>query len=350
MRKAYAVAAVAVAVAALLISFALLGSMNDSQTDYSPLDPPSVPVRGFFMGVLPSPYEGQAFEDAYVQVAEHADFVPVWGKPSAFYNMASDLEGSWGDTFVTEYTRGNGMFPLIHFSFISTGMTLAKPPGMEDATLSDPAWREAYMDAIIDTVKVIRPRYLSVGNEVNRWYEAHGAEDGDPMGFQHFVSLYEEVYDAVKELSNETQVFCVFAREIVSEYREADLNVLDMFDPEKMDLLMFTSYPYAVQGINKPNDVPQDYYSAVLEHMPGKLFGFTEVSWPSIDVLGGLQGQADFLGNLSGALTVDRGVDLHMLGWVWLHDLDDEDESGMIERDGTPKPVYSVWMELSASL
>jgi hypothetical protein len=31
------------------------------------------------------------------------------------------------------------------------------------------------------------------------------------------VTLYEEIYDAVKELSPETKVFCTFAREVVAE-------------------------------------------------------------------------------------------------------------------------------------
>jgi hypothetical protein len=41
------------------------------------------------------------------------------------------------------------------------------------------------------------------------------------------------------------------------------------------------------------------------------------------------------------------GVDLHMLAWAWLHDLDAEDESGLIELDGTPKLAYDTWMDIS---
>ncbi len=46
--------------------------------------------------------------------------------------------------------------------------------------------------AVIDVVKSSRPLYLSIGNEVNRWYEKYGVEGSDPNGFQHYVSLYEE--------------------------------------------------------------------------------------------------------------------------------------------------------------
>ncbi|MGC8899121.1 MAG: hypothetical protein ACP5KP_01210, partial [Candidatus Micrarchaeia archaeon] len=220
-----------------------------------PIDSPQLPSRGFFMGVLPNPAKGQSFDDAYAQAARHSEFVPVWGRPTPFYNLAAELNGSWGQTFVKQLIRGNGMFPIVHLSFIGSGVTLVTPPGMENATLSDPAWRAAYKQAALDVVKATRPRYLSLGNEVNRWYEKYG-EDG-PNGFRNYVSLYEEIYDEVKKISPETKVFCVFAREIVSENREANLEVLRLFNPNKMDLLVFTSYPYAL-GKTDPSMIPDD--------------------------------------------------------------------------------------------
>jgi len=42
------------------------------------------------------------------------------------------------------------------------------------------------------------------------------------------------------------RVFSVFAREIVSENREADLGVLGLFNQDKMDLIVFTSYPFSL--------------------------------------------------------------------------------------------------------
>jgi hypothetical protein len=103
------------------------------------------------------------------------------------------------------------------------------------------------------------------------------------------VSLYNETYDAVKELSPQTLVFCTFAREMVSQNKEADLSVLNMFDPGKMDLLVFTSYPFSVASINRPEDIPDDYYSRTLSHMPGKPFGLSELGWSALDAFGGEQ-------------------------------------------------------------
>jgi hypothetical protein len=334
----------------IIVSIFMSGRLNQSkeeETVITPADSLEVPDRGFFMGVLPVPGDGQSFEEAYSQAAQHSEFSPVWGRPTPFYNLAEDLSGGWGQTFVERNIRGNGMFPLIHVSFIGQNVTLVTPAGMENATLNDETWREAYKQAVLEVVKSSKPLYLSIGNEVNRWYEKYGTEEDDPNGFQHYVSLYEETYDAVKKLSPETKVFCTFAREITSENREADLEVLSMFNPEKMDLLIFTSYPYAVQGINKPSDIPNNYYSKALSYLSGKPLGFSELGWPSMDVFGGEQAQADFITQAAGRLTREQGVNLHLFGWAWLHDLDENDFIGLIKRDGTEKLAYEAWKNLS---
>jgi len=309
-----------------------------------PADSPQLSSRGFFMGVLPTTAQSQSFDEAYVQAARYSEFVPVWGKPTPFYNLAADVGGGWGQTFVSQLIRANGMFPIIHLSFIGPGLTLVTPPGMNNATLSDPAWRAAYKQAALDVVKASRPRYLSLGNEVNRWYEKYG-EDG-LSGFTNYVSLYEETYDAVKKLSPETKVFCVFAREIVSENREANLEILRLFNPNKMDLLVLTSYPYAL-GKTHPSMIPDDYYSKVVAYLPGKPVGFSEIAWASLDELGGEQAQADFILQATTRLTRDRGINLHLFGWSWLHDLNKNDAVGLIKIDGTEKLGYAVWKKIS---
>ena len=294
--------------------------------------------------MLPIPAQGQSFEDAYAQAARYSEFVPVWGRPTPFYALAADLRGEWGQTFVEQNTRGKQMFPLVHLTFMGAGMTLSKPPGMENASLSDPAWRAAYKQAALDVVKAARPRYLSLGNEVNRWREKYG--DDGPNGFKNFVSLYEEVYDAVKQVSPETKVFCVFAREIVSENREADLRVLTLFNASKMDLLVFTSYPYST-GKTSPSLIPDDYYSKAAEYMPGKPFGFSEAAWPSTPALGGEQAQADFIVQAATRLTRDRGITLELFGWPWLHDLNENDSTGLIKSSGAEKIGYAAWKNVS---
>ncbi|MBN2336818.1 PD40 domain-containing protein [Candidatus Bathyarchaeota archaeon] len=307
-----------------------------------PADPETSPARGYLMGYLPAPGEGQSFDEVYAWASDSCDVVPVWGRPSPFWEKAGDLGGSWGDIFVEDYTRGNGMAPLVHFSFIGEGVTVSSPPDTS-YTLSDEEWRLMYKRAVVETVEAAKPRYLSVGNEVNRWYEKYGLEGAN--GFTEWVSLYEEIYDEVKELSPETEVFCTFSREIVSEYREADMTVIDLFDPEKLDMLVITSYPYSLSTVNRPDDLPDDYYSSVADMMPGKPFGFSEIAWSSMSAFGGEAAQAEFISMIP-EMTVDRGVDLELLMWPWLHDLSEQDDAGLIEQSGAEKQGYEAWLSL----
>ncbi len=324
-----------------------INTLASAKTPVTPEDPGAVPERGFFMGVLPVPADNQTFADSFRLAGTCAEFVPVWGRPTPFYDLAADLEGEWGRQFVETYTRGNGMFPMVHMSFYGQNMELVSPDVIKGPTLSHPVWREAYKKAAVNIVRASRPLYLSVGNEVNRWYETHGNDEGDPDAFRNFVSLYDEIYDAVKEVSPETRVTCTFAREIIAEARPADLDVFRLFDPDKLDIILITSYPHALFGVDEPSDIPDDYYTKVSGLFPGKPFGFSDVAWPSLEAFGGESAQAGFLADLTGRLTLDRGVDLCMLGWPWLTDLGEQDTTGLLRRDGTPKEAFTVWRTIA---
>ena len=308
-----------------------------------PVDEISASSRGFLMGLLPTPDENGDFDVSYSKAAETNELVPIWGRPTPFWEKEVDLDGWWGDTFVETLTRDNGMYPLLHFSFIGEGVTVASPPGTEYSLDSD-EWRLMYKRAIIESVEVTKPAYLSIGNEVNRWYEKYGTEGNN--GFQHWVSLYEEIYHEVKELSPETKVFCTFSREIVSELREADMSVVEMFDADILDLLVLTSYPHSVAGINRPSDIQSDYYTLVSDLVRGKPLAFSEVTWPSTGAFGGEQAQAEFISMLVDDLTQRQEVDIEFVMWPWLHDIGQD--VGLIKSDGTEKLGYSTWAEVSA--
>jgi hypothetical protein len=148
------------------------GEGNGEQTTtITPADSPAMPARGYFKGSLPNAPAGVDMSLAYSEVAKTMEFVPVWGRPTPFYDLAADLSGDYGSMWVEQLIRGNGMFPFIHMSFLDTGVTLKVPAGMSGATLSDANWRQAYKQAALDVVRAARPLYFSVGNEVNRWYE-----------------------------------------------------------------------------------------------------------------------------------------------------------------------------------
>jgi hypothetical protein len=312
-----------------------------SPLDIVPEDDPELPECGYYRGVQANPYPGQTFDEVHENVSLHSQFIPVWGRPSPFYNLSEDLSGPWGDIFVKDLIRGNGMFPLIHMNFFGRNMTLQTPDSMSSPTLNDTDWRELYIKSAKDIVNASKPKFFSIGNEVNRWYEEYGANPSDKNGFQHFVSLYNETYDAVKALSPDTVVFCTFSREIVSKNKEANMSFLKMFDPDRLDLLVLTTYPYSVQGINRVSDIPDNYYSGVFDHTDIKKIGFSEAAWTSLSQFGGEEEQSAFIRNITGRLT--EGLDLELLGWPWLHDIGPADRTGLRYNDGTPKSSLKTW-------
>jgi hypothetical protein len=320
----------------------------------TPLDKsPSGDLLLGFSSVIPP--DGD-LEKAYRQASSLADFTSLWVGSSEVgaWNLADVLGGEWGDTFLGDFIRGNDLVPIINLSFLdkdpSSGkLILMQPEPGVYASLSDPKFREDYKKGALDVLRITKPRYFSLGNEVNRWYEEYGADPGDPNGFQHFVSLYEEIYQEIKLISPETLVFCIFAREIVPENRIADLTPLSLFDPDMMDIVVLTTYPFAVEDINLVSDIPDTYYQDVLDAigMSGKSLGFSEIGWSSLEYFGGEAAQVQFLEDITGRLTIERGIDLDLVAWWSLYDLEnDPHQSGLISRDFREKPVFQAWLEL----
>lgn len=324
----------------------------DAQQTITPDDDPTLPPRGFYMGVIPWPAEGQDLVASHQQAALYAEFSMAHGDGSTpFYDLPELYQDSYLATIDT-LIRDNGMFPVISVNFfgkVSESGVLVTPPDLPDATLSDPAWRARYESAVLDVVALARPRYISIGNEVNFWYDDFGDSPESPNGFHHYVTLYEDLYDEIKALSPETQVFCVFERERVRDNQEADLSVLELFDPSKLDVLAFTSYPFALAGVNRPEDLPDDYYSRVFDHISERPISFTELAWPSISAFGGEASQADFVAEMAGRLTRDQGLELELFSWWFLHDATTVDPlaTGLITSDGTPRLAYEAWQVLS---
>ena len=308
-----------------------------------PEDSPVLPPYGFFKGISPNNRSDETVQDAFANASLHSHFVPVPGEPSPFYELPEDLSGPWGTELLDDLIRGNGMFPLVQVDLFEDDMELMAPPDLAPSNLSDQDWRGSFIDAVLRTVNVSRPRYLSIGVDVNLWYEAFGAAPADENGFQHFVSLYEASYDAVKTISPDTVVFCAFAREVGTEMREADISVLSLFDPSKLDMVVLSSRPYTVPGIGSVGDIPDDYYSCVLDHITGKPFGLVDAAWPSGPAFGGEQEQSSFIRNITGRLTTGQGLDLSLLSWPRTTDIDQTDTLGLICTNGTEKASYHDW-------
>lgn len=167
------------------------------------------------------------------------------------------------------------------------------------------------------------------------------------MGLNTLLNFMKRFMMKLKRYFQKQRVFCIFAREIISENREANLDVLKLFNPNKIDLLVLTSYQYGVQSINSPSDIPDDYYSKVSNYMPSKPFGVSEIAWPSLTAFGGEEAQTDFIELVTNRLIHNQGIKLELFGWSWLTDLNQNDAIGLIKIDGTEKLIFKKWKDLS---
>ena len=118
----------ALVAAVMLAALMPVGCRKPDSGPVAPADSVPMPARGFYMGVLPIPAEGQSFDSVYAEAGECGEFVPVWGRPTPFYELAEDLKGDWGKTFVKSTAQTNvGLSEASKpFSSVSTFETL--PP------------------------------------------------------------------------------------------------------------------------------------------------------------------------------------------------------------------------------
>lgn len=190
--------------------------------------------------------------------------------------------------------------------------------------------------------------YLGVGVEVNAHF------DEDPEGFETFVGLFAEVYDAVKAASPETRVYPGFQLEWTKGLRgglfggenDPDAAQWDLVDRFPMaDLLAFTTYPGLIY--RDPAEVPADYYETAAERA-GKPVAITETGWTATDHVEGWEStdaeQVEFVSRLF-ELTGD--VDLALLLWAWVYGQTDQTAfqgMGLRRPDGSPRPAWDRWV------
>jgi hypothetical protein len=240
---------------------------------------------------------------------------------------------------------------------------LGLPEGWE-ASFDNPEVRAAFTHFSLWIVSEFHPRFLGLASEINTYADAH------PDGFPPFLSLYQEVYAAVKAESPETQVFVTFQWEdlnnlfrTAAEGRTAyDTNwgQVEAFEPQ-LDLWVISSYPFV--AFPSGAEIPDDYYTPLLSRTDRPLAvaegGYT--SRPVGPFPGSPQDQVDYLT----AIHSQIGSRLRFWVYLLLSDFDpqayaeemrrsglDEDDIntlgmfsavGLRDADGSPKPALEVW-------
>ncbi|MDI6769262.1 MAG: hypothetical protein QMD04_06260 [Anaerolineales bacterium] len=254
-----------------------------------------------------------------------------------------------------------GLAPRYHFiPLIALGFFRDKPEGGLELSLAltNAEERAKFKHVAVAIVEKHQPSYLALGIEINRYYEH------DPTGFDAFVTLYTETYEAVKAASPDTLVFPVFQYEMLhgGEFFAGDgqnpsqWELLDLFG-ERLDLVAFTTYPYLLYA--SPDDLPANYYAVIAEHT-SRPIAFSEIGWPSAPFAnapdlpyGGSQDeQAAFVRRF---FELANGLDLSLALWSFPHDPAGRINPAFLSislrhNNGTSKPALAVWQEMIHSL
>jgi Tol biopolymer transport system component len=227
-----------------------------------------------------------------------------------------------------------------------------KPDNLEGATLdpgqhtrgvrgplsfANSAVAAAFTTAVMELVQT-RPAYFAVATDVNLLALR------DRESFNAFASLYRQLYQRIKEASPLTKVFVTFQWDAMQQAGStAGQELIRAFQPQ-LDVLAFTSNPKQLFG--SPGSMPDDYYTRIRQLPVDGREVLVEVTWPSEGRSGDAE-QVAFIRSLPQRLNT---LNPAMVAWTFLHDvrvLIFTVRAGLRNGDGSPKPAYAAFRDLS---
>ena len=336
-----------------LVAICLLGgtacenqTVDSGKTPTSGANPPKL-ERDFLMGLVPSPRTepDSTFEDlvnAYQELGTIADLAMIWGSPGGI-----GLYERLSQTQVVTAVRVYGLKTVLTLNIHTIqqvnegglGLVIDAPAGIVPE-ITDPVFRQRWVEESIKIAREFQPEYFSLGNEINDYFHFH------PDDLEGYLSLFDEAYQEIKKVSPETKVFVVFSYNHLIENQDWEL--LELFS-ERADIIGLTTYPW--KHYDSPEEIEGDYYYRLNDYFDIPV-AFTEIGWPSTV---SEEEQAEFLEKF---LELTEGMELEMVNWLFLHEMDVTGgigksvfapETGTIslkKKDGTKKTVYQIWEDL----
>jgi hypothetical protein len=331
----------------LLLALVFISACTKESNPTLPNKNLPISKRNFYIGLVPNPANApnSSFDDiirAYEEAGKIAEISMIWVEKQGIgeYNLLKQNQ-------IIKGVRVYGLKPFItlNFATIKQGTNgleyvIDAPPGITP-NLSDSGFRTAWINEAKNIAMEFKPEYLSLGNEVNDYFYIH-PEDLNP-----YLSLINETYTAIKQVSPNTKVLVVFSYNHLIENNQWEL--IQKFN-DKVDLIGLTTYPY--QKFATPDAIPDDYYSR-LKQFTNKKIAFTEIGWSSKGT-NSEKIQADFLVKF---LELTNGLDIEMVNWLFLHETTLSGIPSYISNpeittialkksDGSKKEIYDIWVDL----
>jgi hypothetical protein len=321
---------VGILVTGIILIF-LSGCAKEVMKDTSSTPTSAKPLKG--VSLSPDSFNQEGFT-SFLEKAKQAGSIIGW------YGDIAELSDPKGAPYVvTELALKQGQLPLIIAqAFDQDSEKMLRP--------LDEKNKAEYKKAILEFVSKYKPAYLGIGIEVNLLY------DSSPQDFDDFVAFYNDVYPSVKSVSHSTKVFTVFQLEKMKGMygglfggKESEQPKWELIDRFSTDIVAFTTYPCLV--FHSPSDIPDDYYSDILNHV-SKPVAFTEIGWYSSQHIAGWESseaeQAEFVDRF---FNLTKSLDAEFFIWSFLYDQKVSfpfSEMGLFSSNG-PKQAWDVWLK-----
>jgi hypothetical protein len=325
------------------------------------------PMYGFF----PTPPEVSVNSvlKLYGDLATHADFV-LLQQNAPWQDFVDNVDGESksrtdliNQVKLAQQNHLDYVFVVDALNGLNRRDFTGLPSGWE-ASFADPKVRTAYANFTLWIVRMFHPHYLGLASEINTYMDAH------PGDAPNFISLYNEIYKAVKAEAPDTQIFVTFQWEdlnnLIPSASEGRLpyhtnwDQVQAFEPN-LDLWVISSYPFIV--FKSGADIPSDYYTPLLSRT-SKPLAIAEGGYTSKPVGAQPGSSADQVAYLT---AIHSQIGSRLAFWVYLL-LDDFNlgsyslfmigsgqnpldvltlgmfaSVGLRNADGTPKPAMQVW-------
>ena len=320
-------------------------------------------------GFFPSSPEitAESFVATIEAIGQHGDVILTmpqvpWG---------DFIENADGESMAIEEMRGsvalarqNGLeviFVIDPLQAFDRRVIATMPPELAGGDFGTMNVRDAFRNYALRLVREFQPRYLGLASEINTY------AGSEPEDFSNYVTLYHEVYAAIKAEAPETMVFVTIQWEdlnsvgIFSDDSPGEIkwDVVENFEPN-LDVWAISTYPYF--AFDSADQIPDDYYTSLLSHT-SKPLAIAEGGFLSQDAgafHGSPQDQIDYLHAIDGQI----GSRLDFWVYLVLDDVNVEAYAnfltehgspadvelmalfgtlGLRTKDGVPKPALEVW-------
>lgn len=351
----------------LLVGSSCTGEPSKNRDQNLHTDPSFYESGKVLFGFFPSPPEitMEKVLEHYVTLGKHADVILYQNQvPWEDFKDSPDSESQTISDMTNQLILARregmeGLYVVDPLNGLNRREFQNLPPGWEPS-FRNPDVRSAFRNFTLRILREFRPRYLGLASEINTYADAH------PDDFPYFLSLYNEIYDAVKTESPDTQVFTTFQWEDLNNLWhqpfEEDFvpgkikwEQIEVFEP-RLDLWVISSYPYI--SSDQAAALPDDYYTVPLDRTD-KPLAVAEGGCRSEDFLNLKGTEEDQVAYLN---AIYSQIGERMAFWIYLLARDINVESygqyikgtdldtlgffatvGLITYEGHPKPALETW-------